>query len=193
MAPFIALMGFMGCGKTSVGRELARCLAWEFKDLDEVVTNAAGQEIATIFVKEGEAGFRAREVASLREIIQKSQESNIGVKEQCLHNQFALPQDGLDKKMVIALGGGTPTQPLAASLLKKNSIVVYLEIDAETAWRRVSGSDRPLARDPKQFASLLESRRPIYENIADITIPVRSMSTEEVVNRIMGLIENKSY
>ena len=172
MAPAIVLTGFMGCGKTTVGLELARNLSWGFVDLDEVVTAASGMEIPAIFASEGEKGFRAREINALRELMKNAKEASVG--------------------MVVALGGGTLVQSVAADLVKGKATVVYLDIEAKEAWQRVSGSDRPLASGPEQFAHLLESRRHIYENIADITISVGSFDSKKVVQQILDFIKKEN-
>ena len=164
MASIIALTGFMGCGKTTVGQELARRIAWNFIDLDEMIEEVSGMGIPDIFACEGEEGFRARELRALRELIQNQRET------------------------VIALGGGTLTQPAAAELVKGKATVVYLEIDAKEAWQRVFDSGRPLARELEQFIPLLESRRPIYEKIADITVSASLVNPKEIAQQILDLI-----
>ena len=78
--------------------------------------------------------------------------------------------------LVLALGGGTVTSREALDCLKGRATVVYLEVDAESAWRRVCRSDRPLARDRQAFAGLLDERRAIYETAADVR---RRHATEE--------------
>jgi shikimate kinase len=163
LAPVIALAGFMGSGKTTVGRRVARLLHWTFLDLDVEVAASSGRSIPSIFDEEGEAGFRHRECDALRLVLQRT------------------PQE---EGLVLALGGGTVTSPDALDCLKGRARVVYLEVDAESAWRRVSRSDRPLARDRQAFAGLLDERRVIYEAAADVIIDTRQKSVEAIAREV---------
>lgn len=141
MHMIIALTGFMGCGKSSVGRSLAERLGCPFTDLDREVENRCGRSIPEIFASEGEAGFRRMEVETLEQVLERLEKLPLAV---------------------LALGGGTQTVPQAAALLEKKTFLVYLEAGMETLRERLEGSvDRPLlSEDP---AGLLERRRPVYE------------------------------
>src|SRR5438045_8658642 len=93
----VALVGFMGAGKTTVGRELARRLRWEFIDLDDVIVAAEGRSVGAIFRDSGEPAFRRAEAAALREVLRA-------------------PASG---GLVLALGGGAYVQPRNAALLRQ--------------------------------------------------------------------------
>ena len=129
----------MGSGKSTVGRAVARVLGWEFIDLDDAVVAEGGLDIPSIFRREGEAGFRVRECAALQEVVKHG------------------PSSG---GLVVALGGGTLTNPESAALIKDCATLVYLEVDPAEAWRRVCHSDRPLAKDRDEFERRLAQRRP---------------------------------
>lgn len=163
--PSVLLTGFMGSGKSSVGREVARRLGCRFVDLDEIVAAAAGKEIPAIFATEGEAGFRAREVDALSRLLRDTEG---------------------DEQLVIALGGGTLTNPAAVSLIaRRTPIVVYLKVDAAEAWKRVRGSSRPLAQDESAFLQLFAARLKGYEQVADLTVNAGGSSIDVVAERVM--------
>ena len=170
MAPLLFLTGYMGSGKSTVGRAVARILGWEFIDLDAAVVAQGGLDIPSIFRREGEAGFRRRECAALREVAD------------C---------ETLGSGLVVALGGGTLTNPESAALVKDRATVVYLEVDAAEAWRRVYHSDRPLAQDREEFEDRLTQRRPHYEKVADVVIPADRESVESLAERIADLVRQK--
>jgi shikimate kinase len=170
LAPLLFLTGYMGSGKSAVGRVVARILGWEFIDLDDAVVAQDGSDIPSIFRLEGEAGFRRRECAALRDVAQRQPSG---------------------KGLIVALGGGTLTNPESAALVKDRATVVYLEVDAAEAWRRVCDSDRPLARDREEFESRLAQRRPLYQEAADIVIPADRESVETLAERIADLVRQK--
>lgn len=155
----------MGSGKTSVGRQVARLLGWDFLDLDDEIAVTAGETIPRLFALEGEAGFRRRERDTLSAVL-------------------AGPQE---RGLVLALGGGTILNAEARPLLCDRALLVYLEIDAETAWERVSGSDRPLARDEETFRRLLEHRRPAYEAAADVTLNAGGKTVAEIARELADI------
>lgn len=165
----IALTGFMGSGKSTVGRALARRLGWAFIDLDRHIVAEAGRDIPDIFREEGEAGFRSRESAVLQNLLADGRE---------------------DGGLVLALGGGTLTRSDNAAAIKRNALVVFLDVGAETAWRRVKGSGRPLARTEEEFVELLEMRRPVYLEYADVTIEVENRSTVDIVEALLPFAQS---
>lgn len=142
------LVGFMGSGKSAIGRRVARQQDWDFVDLDDEVERREGRSIPDFFADLGEGAFREAEVRALRSL---------------------LSQAPADRGLVIALGGGTPTAPEAARLLQTphpGRVVIYLDVDPDRAWGRVAGSGRPLARSRTQFRALAEGRRASYEAVA---------------------------
>jgi shikimate kinase len=139
----VFLVGFMGAGKTSVGRSLSRRLGWDFEDLDDRIQARAGRAIAEIFCDSGEREFRRLENTALREL---------------LSELSAGPR-------IVALGGGAFAQPENATLLESTGAsVIFLDGPAEELFRRCEQerSNRPLLRDAKQFRELYEQRRSSY-------------------------------
>lgn len=139
----VVLVGFMGAGKTSVGRTLARQLGWVFDDLDDLIERSEGRSVEEIFRQSGEAGFRAAERKALQELIA-----------------------GLSSApRVIGLGGGAFVQPDNAALLAGPGLkVVFLDAPVEELWRRceLDRRERPLQRSEEQFRRLYEERKPAY-------------------------------
>ena len=171
MAPLVALAGFMGSGKSSVGALTARLLGWRFLDLDDEIARSAGMTIAEFFESQGERAFRRRECEVLKELLLRGE------------------QDGSDGEgLVLALGGGTLQEAQTAAMLEERGGVVFLDIDVDTAWERARGCARPLAQDRAAFAALLDTRRPIYERTADWIVPVDDRSAEEIAGEIAGVV-----
>ena len=143
----IVLVGFMGSGKTTVGRELARRLELPFADLDDLIEAAERRSIADIFANDGEAAFRDIEHWELGRALLGG---------------------------VLALGGGAYAQERNRELLRGRATVVWLDVPFERALRRVAGAEhRPLAKDPDKFAALYAARRSAYAE-ADVTISITS-------------------
>ncbi len=158
----IVLVGFMGAGKTTVGRLLAARLGLAFVDVDALVEARAGSSIAELFADAGEPAFRRLE-------------SEVA--------QAALR--GPDS--VVALGGGTLGDPLVTTALQW-ATVVHLDVSFGEAIRRVGGSaNRPMLRrsDPR---GLYEARRAAYENAADLTVAVDGRSPADVAGQIADLV-----
>ncbi len=138
----LALIGFMGAGKTTLGEEVARRLGRPFRDLDREIEAEEGP-IADIFARRGEAAFRELEATRLEQLLASAD------------------------PMVVALGGGAVTVPRARDLLRRKALVVLVPVEVEEAWRRVRGSDRPLAKDEQQFRRLYAQRQLLYRRVAD--------------------------
>jgi shikimate kinase len=140
----IVLVGFMGAGKTSVGRALSERLGCRFQDLDDRVEAREGRTVADIFRDSCEAAFRRAEHAALQDLLS---EAKTGA------------------PLILALGGGAFVEPANASLLDSLATpTVYLDASAEELWRRC-GTDsvvRPLRSDESAFRQLYEVRRPKY-------------------------------
>ena len=141
----IALVGFMGAGKTTFGRDVAARLERPFVDLDRAIEASSGKTIPDLFAERGEAGFRQLEEHEARIALAASEPA------------------------VISLGGGAVTNEELRRLLEQ-ALVVLVEVELEDAWERVKRSRRPLARDEAEFARLYEAREPLYRNVADAVV-----------------------
>ena len=139
----IALVGFMGAGKTTLGAQLAARLDRPFHDVDREVEEAHGA-IWDLFAERGEDAFREIEADFVRDVCNR-----------------ATPA-------VVAVGGGAvETRGL---LEETGAFCVFLDLDVETAWQRVQGSPRPLAADEAEFRSRFERRLPLNREVADATV-----------------------
>ena len=142
----LALIGFMGTGKTSVGRLAAEQLHFDYLDTDEVIQSRTGRTISDIFEKDGEPAFRNLEQQVVSELAAR-------------------------KRTVIATGGGLPADPVNMASLKSHSLVVCLWASPEKILERVRNqTHRPLLRDPNprlKIRELLAAREPFYRQ-ADV-------------------------
>lgn len=164
--PGIYLVGFMGCGKSTVGRALAGELGWSFFDLDDEVERREGLPIAEIFEMRGEAAFREAETAALRERVKAV--------------VCGRPQ-------VISLGGGTFLSHENFELITNHGVTVWLDVPLDLILRRVAGfNHRPLARNPELLRELYEARRTAYER-AEYRVDVAGDDVVENVGKIMDL------
>ena len=144
----VFLVGFMGAGKTTVGRSMAEQLGWEFTDLDERIEHRQRRSIASIIRTSGEQNFRKLENAELRRLISETRSG---------------------AKMVVALGGGTIAHPPNLSLvLRHTDRVVFLHVPVEILRRRClkqarqRGPQRPLLGTMAEFRARYAARRPFY-------------------------------
>jgi shikimate kinase len=164
--PGIYLVGFMGCGKSTVGRALADELGWSFFDLDDEIESGAGSTISEIFDRQGEEIFRALEASALAKRVRAV--------------QFGHPQ-------VIALGGGALMSDKNFELVSNHGIVVWLDAPFELIEKRVAAeSHRPLARDPRKLRELFEIRSPRYA-LADYRVEAPEEEAAATVQRILKL------
>ena len=159
------LIGFMGAGKSVVGRALADRLGFELYDTDAMVEVSAGRPIPALWDAEGEDGFRARE------------------HEAVIH---ACAGSG----RVIASGGGSVLQIRNYGILKSAGTVVYLRAPADVLRARVGiALDRPLLREPESFDRLLAERTPAYESAADFIVDTGERTADEVAADIAERLE----
>jgi shikimate kinase len=165
----IYLVGFMGTGKTAVGKELAKRKKWQFVDLDDLIELKEKRSILDIFAKEGEPYFRRLEKRVLKEV-------------------------SGEKKFVFACGGGVVLDKDNIRIMKETGIIICLTATPEVILKRISGyTHRPLLNvsDPKkQIELLLKLRAPYYAQ-ADKAIDTSKISIEEIVARIIKLISHK--
>ena len=159
----IALTGFMGSGKSTVGAIVADALGCPFLDLDDLIVKKAGKSIPDIFAQDGEPAFRQLEATLLRQTVNKYAENTI----------------------VLSLGGGTLTTPSSASLVHDKTVCIYLRASLETLQQRLEGqtAGRPLADDA--FATRLALREPIYEETAHVIIDTDGLAPDEVADEII--------
>lgn len=161
----VALVGFMGTGKSTIGRLVARELGWRFADTDQLIERRAGCEISEIFAREGERFFRAQEHAALAS----------------LRGEW---------RHVVATGGGIVTRGENVSLLRELGFVVWLTADEETIFERVSrNANRPLLHTPHPratVAALLAARRPLYESAAHFALDTAQVSQAEAAKTIVA-------
>lgn len=166
MLPNFVLVGFMGCGKSTVGRRLASCTGHRFVDTDDLIVKDQGKNIPAIFAECGEEGFRAIERRIVADIV------------------------GL-AGIVLSTGGGAILDPTNREALKKTGIVIWLDASPDVLFERAMRSGRrPLLQtaDPRaSFDSLLQARRAIYESLADIHFDSTGIQHEEVARKILEL------
>jgi len=163
----IYLIGFMGAGKSVVGRRLSSMLGWPFCDTDEFIERKAGLPVPEIFSRLGEAGFRRLEAEAVREVAGK---------------------DGL----VVALGGGAPLREETWELIKKSGVTIYLKEAPEVLFLRLSkDAGRPLLSGTEgearrqRIAELLTEREPRYRK-ADLVVECRGRPPEEIAAEIQA-------
>ena len=140
----VALIGFMGAGKTTVGEALAARLGRRFVDVDREIERNTLVSISTLFAQRGEAKFRLAEQSAAVAALASAEPA------------------------VIALGGGALGAGPVRSALREQAFAIHLEVEPDEAWRRVGGK-RPLAQDEQRFVALHGERLPVYEEAADAT------------------------
>lgn len=167
----IVLVGFMGCGKSTVGREIGLQLNYPLVDTDCLIVDSVGMSVAEIFSKYGENYFRDLETDLISQIYGKD----------CT-------------KQIISTGGGLPVREQNREWLKKLGYVVWLRASADTVLERVGKSThRPLLNEEnprKKIEMMLAERDPIYADVADITINTDDLEISETVH---GIIESANY
>lgn len=163
--PWVVLVGPPGAGKTTVGQHLAASSGRSFRDTDTDVERAAGMSVADIFVEHGEAHFRALEQAAVAAALD-------------------------DHDGVLALGGGAVLDPATRDLLRTHT-VVFLDVDVAEAAARVGlNQSRPLLLgNPRaQLARLLDERRPLYAEVAMVTIDTSGRDAEAVAADVLAAL-----
>lgn len=164
----IFLVGPMGAGKSTIGRQLAEALSFEFKDSDQEIQRRTGVDIPTIFEFEGEEGFRQRERQVIAEL---TGEDNI----------------------VLATGGGAVLDADNRRELAARGVVIYLYCSPEQQFSRTSRDrNRPLldTEDPlERLRELMEVRDPLYRQVADMVVSTEKRGTSSVVKEIRRRLE----
>lgn len=161
----IVLIGFMGSGKTSIGRIVAQRLGFQFVDTDAVIVERAGMQVAEIFERHGEAWFREQETATLRSL-------------------------SILNRAVISTGGGIVTREENHALLRELGFVVWLTASEDVIFERVSrNTKRPLLQTPNPRATvheLLEKRRGLYEAVAQFTLDTTTLAHETTASTLIA-------
>ncbi|HEX5643165.1 MAG TPA: shikimate kinase [Thermoleophilia bacterium] len=164
--PAVALVGFMGAGKSAVGRELAAALGSAFVDTDELIAAQAGP-IETIFAERGEAAFRALEAEVVTAAVREARE----------------------RPRVLALGGGAVLSAAVREALGRLPHVVWLTAPPEVLWRRARTEGqavRPLALDETAFRALLATRESLYRQVATVVVDTAAKPVAAIAADIAG-------
>ena len=160
----MAIVGYMGSGKTTLARLLARDLDLEFVDLDRVIVKQAGRGIPEIFAERGEKHFRDLEHRALRDALKKGSPS------------------------VVACGGGVVIRPENRSLLR-DVTTVFLREDTDVLYERTRGTDRPLrAASREEFVLRFAERLPFYREVADLEVEVDGRPPAKVAQEVLGCL-----
>ena len=158
----------MGCGKSSVGRELSKLLSWHFMDLDEVIVQREGRSIPEIFAKDGEKEFRRMELEAFKTVTENVEGNGT----------------------VLALGGGTVTTPECAEIAHEKTLCIYMRASVQTLKAHLEGQTegRPLlcGQDiEERLERLMSERGHIYEKTAHIVIDTDGKSISEIAQEIL--------
>jgi len=166
------ICGFMGCGKTTHGKQLAKSIGYHFIDLDDYTENKFNKNITELFKDLGEEEFRTVETNSLTECINDNQ------------------------KTIIALGGGTPCFNSNLELIKASGKLIYLKMDAENLYKRVFGikSQRPLlaSKEDKEMLTYIENLLKVRENFynqADLIVYNNNLQEEEFKETVLNFMK----
>jgi len=170
----VALIGFMGVGKTAVGEALAKKLGKKFVELDGLIEQKAGKTISDIFQQDGEIAFRELEIEVVKEVSR-------------------------GENQVIACGGGIVLNKINIDRLREKSIIVYLTASPRVILKRTSADEnkRPLLNiqdRARQVRELVRFRRPFYERAADIKVDTSKLDVDSVAEQIiLKLKENEGF
>jgi len=179
----ISLTGFMGCGKSSVGRRLSELLCCRFMDLDEEIEKKEGRSIADIFAADGEEAFRDIEEESLGIILSGEQ--------RCRGWHGPRTPHAPRTSTILSLGGGTIMRKGCAEMVRERTLCIYLKASVETLVKNLEGetdgrpmlaSERPLR---ERTAELMSLRSSTYESTAHIIIDTDGKNIEEITAMIM--------
>ena len=165
----IALIGFMGAGKTAVGQTLAEKLRRTFVEMDALIEQKAGKSIPDVFQQDGEIAFRELEIEVTKEVAQ-------------------------DKNQIIACGGGVVLNKINIDRLKKGAVLIYLTASPKAILKRISsgGEKRPLLKTSDKAIAvrkMMSFRKPFYERAADITIDTSKLDIDDVAEQIITKIK----
>lgn len=163
----VFFIGFMGAGKTSVARKLARTCGIASVDMDTYLERREGKRVKEIFAESGEEGFRATETDVLRELA------------------------GLDP-LLISCGGGVVLRPENRTILEESGFVVYLQVTADEAASRISDiSTRPLFRNLDAARDTIQERLPLYEKTADVIVDTVGKGVAAIAREVRDVLEKE--
>ncbi len=163
----VAIVGYMGCGKTTLGRILARTLKCEFVDLDRAVVKTAGKGIPEIFAGHGEEHFRDLEHEALLDALEGRTPS------------------------VVACGGGVVVRPENRALLR-DVTTVFLREDLDVLYERTRGPGRPLrAASREEFELRYGERLPLYREVADLEVDAEGRTPTQVAEEVLGCLSKR--
>ena len=163
----IYLVGFMGCGKSTVGAALAKRLRWQFVDLDRAIEERVGLPVHKIFLKYGEGHFRTLEFETIREVANEP------------------------GRAVVALGGGAYMSEVNRATVAKTGVVVWLDVPFRVMVARIAAQKkrRPLAQSRDQLLALYRSRLPFYHE-ADIRLRAGDQPEDRVARAALRLVRD---
>jgi shikimate kinase len=163
----ILLIGFMGSGKSTAARKLARMYGKVSFDTDIGITRMTGKTIPQIFDEEGEAGFREHEYEYLKYLM------------------------GVDSA-IVSCGGGIISTKKCRDLLRMLGFVVFMKVDPDEAVSRISSPEsRPLLKDRQQMRELLEKRMPLYLETCDMTFDTTGLQPAQVARQLGGILQER--
>ena len=164
----VFLVGFMGAGKTSVARKLARMAGVASVDMDTYIERCEHKRVKEIFAEVGEEGFRAIETQTLYEL-------------------------GMKKDpMVVSCGGGVVLRPENRKALSELGLVVYLSVTSSEATSRITDvSSRPLFGDLQNAQRVINERLPLYEGVADVTIDTVGRGSSSIAHEVFDILKEK--
>ncbi len=197
----VSLTGFMGCGKSSVGRRLSALLSCPYADLDSIIEKSQGKSVPEIFASDGEVGFRRLELKLLDEYLSV----------QPTGDEARSPkQNGFKVSAVLSLGGGTVMTPECAEMVRSRTLCIYLRATVGTLASHLEGEaeGRPMLSSAddeglspsealrKRISELMSLRSATYENTAHIIIDTDGKSidmiAEEILSAIHQIISSRS-
>lgn len=163
----VFFIGFMGAGKTSVARKLARLCGMASVDMDAYLERREGRKINEIFAEDGEEGFRLVETDVLRELLEK-------------------------EPLLVSCGGGVITREENRALLREGGCVVHLQVTVDEAAARISDkSTRPLFQDIEAARRRCEERKPLYESMANITVNTAGKNVYVIAREVQRALEKE--
>ena len=163
----VFFVGFMGAGKTSVARKLARTCGVGSVDMDTYLERREGRKVSEIFAESGEGEFRRLETEVLRELAAKD-------------------------PLLVSCGGGVVTTPENRAILRESGFVVYLKVTADEAASRISDkSSRPLFRDLEAARRRCEERLPLYDEVADVCIETAGKGVSVITREVKSVLRRE--